>query len=239
MQPLAGQGQSQAPAPAQNNAAAPAVVPAPPAKAKLATAAKPSAQAKEKARRDPRVEVAIGSGLSYGWSNHPNFNAYEYNATPLQMEVSLLLNHKVAIGFSLAQNEVAVDYAGPNLYRPRGQIRIPKGATEFRVADANANQDSGAGRIVAGSYVTRVVGPSLDVSPWGRSGMFASVVAGIGTIDLAETRRGLGLLSRLGYRISLARRISIGGGVGVQAVATDNVKVFQPLLFAEGRAHLF
>lgn len=216
-------------------------MPAPPAtaKAKASPASKPSAAPEQKRRTDPRLEVAVGSGLSYGWSNHPHFSAYQYNATPLQMEISLLLNHKVAIGFSLAQNEVAVDYAGPNLYRPRGQIRIPEGATEFRVADANANQDSGAGRIVAGSYVTRVVGPSLDISPWGRSGMFASVVAGVGTIDLAETRRGLGLLSRLGYRISLARRVSIGGGVGVQAVATDNVKVFQPLLFAEGRAHLF
>ena len=185
-------------------------------------------------------ELSVGAGYSMGWGEVESLEADMMSSFRFHFDVALPLSQKLAVGFLFSQSELGVDHLGGGRYAPsQDRDNDTKIEPVHRAGCLTCTGLKEGGRTIAAALVTRVIGPSIDYSPWGRSGPFGSLAAGVGSVDLTEPERGAGFLARLGYRYVMLDRLSLTMGLGMQGVAAKDVQVWQPLAFVEGRVHIF
>jgi hypothetical protein len=178
----------------------------------------PADIAKALAKKERPLFVGALGGVAWVAVEHPEMSPSSFAAPILGLHAGYAFTPHWALSLELTTIEKHVVRPAPGAkFAPAGSIQPQQGC--FLCPDLPRPEGQGPGQLLEISAIFGTIAPRLELTPFGRDGLFVSVSAGLAFVHNLAARAGGAGTGRVGFRLRLVEVLtfSIEGGVQGQA----------------------
>jgi hypothetical protein len=160
--------------------------------------------------KEKRAFIGMTGGAAYAAIDHPLVINSGFAAATLGMHAGYNVSERWAVGIdcSTVEHSMARDN-GIDPFAPVGYTQPQAGCT-------NCEPPAQGGWVGKATAVFGTVGPRIEVSPFGRDGLYLGLSTGVAMMLGIGTEFGFGGAARAGYKFRLAKILGLGVEGGVQ-----------------------
>ena len=168
------------------------------------------------AKRGVDVEAFVGYGI--GIMRHPEYAQDEIMGAALSLDLGFALNPHWSVGVWLSTVQMNVERGDDGQFRRLGTNTIEIAPR----LECDHCEPGLGGRVVKAPLMAVLTGPRVEYTPFGSSGPYAGIGAGVGAASIDTARVGGAFAWRGGYRHFFLRSLALGAGVEVQSLVAKD-----------------
>jgi hypothetical protein len=160
--------------------------------------------------KENRAFIGLSGGAAYAAIDHPLVAGGGFAAATLGLHAGYNVSDRWAVGFDLSTVEHFMTRdSGIDPFSPVGYTQPQAGCDDCEPPPVG-------GWVGKTTAVFGTVGPRVEVSPFGRDGLYFGLTTGVAMMLGIGTEFGFGGAARAGYKFRIAKILGLGFEGGVQ-----------------------